>query len=82
MRPISTRKHEWIVANMVPISTTKHKMTFGNLGILVIWGSIFWKARGGPPKINNYDIGSKTIGFSERFQKKTEFYDGEILINL
>ena len=41
------QKHEWFFANMVPISITKHKMTFGNLGIVVIWGSICWKARGG-----------------------------------
>ena len=28
MGPISTRKHEWNFINMVPISITKHKMTF------------------------------------------------------
>ena len=26
MRPISIKKHEWMFAKMVPISSTKHKM--------------------------------------------------------
>ena len=32
MKPISIKKHEWDFANMVPRSTTKHKMEFGNSG--------------------------------------------------
>ena len=48
MRPTSVKKHEWDFANMLPISSTKHKMTFLNLGIWVISGSIFWKAQWAP----------------------------------
>ena len=34
MKPRSIKKHEWNVANMVPISITKHNMFFGIWGIL------------------------------------------------
>ena len=70
MRPIFIKKHEWDFANMVPIAITKHKMTFRNLNVLVISGQIRWKKPGETPQINNYFLGSKTIGFSERFLKQ------------
>ena len=59
MRPISIKKHEWNFANMVPRSTTKHKMTFFNwiFQMLVILGSILCDPWGGP-KMNNYALGS------------------------
>ena len=31
LRSISIKKHEWFFANMVPISTTKHKVAIGEL---------------------------------------------------
>ena len=38
MRPISSKKHEWYFANIVPISITKHKMAFGNFELFGNFG--------------------------------------------
>ena len=37
MRSISIQTHEWILANIVPIPTTKHKMIFGDIKISKFW---------------------------------------------
>lgn len=46
MKSISLKKHEWNLANMVPISTTAHKMTFGHLVILHFREQSFGKPEG------------------------------------
>ena len=72
---------------MIPISTTKDKMTFGIFGILVNWGSIknhdcrclkIW-ARGHQHEQNDF-LGFKTIGFSGNWKKQKN--DGGILLHL
>ena len=41
MRPTSIKQHEWIFANMAPISITKHKMFFGEFLNVANSGIIF-----------------------------------------
>ena len=42
MKPISINKHEWIFANMVPISTTKQKWTFWETWLFIISVLFSW----------------------------------------
>ena len=62
---------------MIPVSTTKHKIAFWNVDILLILGSIFWEAWGGASKIRvQNDL------LLRSFPNKEKIYDGEILIRL
>ena len=42
MGPISIKKYEWVFAIMVPLSTTKHKMTYWDSDIFIILGLYSW----------------------------------------
>ena len=51
MKPISGKKHGWHFANMIPISVTKHKMTFWNVGFGSRFGHIFGRSKSDPKSI-------------------------------
>ena len=52
MKPISITEHGWNVANMVPISITKHKMIWGKICFFVNFGLISW----GPKQSSSHKV--------------------------
>ena len=56
MRLICIKKHEWIVANTVPRSTTKHRMTFGKFWAFRTLSILASGKRGVMPKIRNMEL--------------------------
>ena len=68
MEPTSIKQHEWDYANMVPISTTKHKMFFV---VNFVFVENFWIICLGPKQ-----------SFFHKVFIQTDFYDCGILIFL
>ena len=59
MGPIPIKKHEWGFANMVPISISKHKMSFFGISRILAF--------------RDYFLGSKTVFFSQGIHEQKSF---------
>ena len=67
---------------MIPISTTTHKMTLWNLGMLVIFGILTkLKITGDQRKVIIF-LGPKQLASPSVSKHKKEFCEGGILVNL